>query len=215
MLKLRDRNMISIDDPHVSRIGLPAPPWLVNYADLMTELTILFIVLYAMSSALAKDIVKAKQDIQETLKEERIAGEVVIEKDGLRLSLEEGGSAALFESGSAELSDAMKQIMGKMHGVLYKLHQTHTIIVEGHTDNVPIKGGRYASNWELSTARATSVVRYLVAEQNFDPAKLAAIGYGEYRPIAGNDSPESRAKNRRVVFFVKLEGPAAEQPHKD
>jgi chemotaxis protein MotB len=207
--------MISIDDPHVSRIGLPAPPWLVNYADLMTELTILFIVLYAMSSALAKDIVKARQDIQDTLKEEKIAGEVVIEKDGLRLSLEEGGSAALFESGSAELTGAMKQIMEKMHGVLYKLNQTHTIVVEGHTDNVPIKSGRYTSNWELSTARATSVVRYLVSDQKFDPSKLAAIGYGEYRPIAANDTPENRAKNRRVVFFVKTEGAAAEQPHRD
>jgi len=204
-LKIRDRNMISMDDPHVSRIGLPAPPWLVNYADLMTELTILFIVLYAMSASLSKDIQKAKQDIQETMQQEKITGDVVIEKDGLRLSLEDGGAAALFQSGSAELTDAMKQIMGKMRGVLFKLNEHHTIVVEGHTDNVPIKSPKFASNWELSTARATSVVRFLVDEQKFNPAALAAIGYGEFRPIGPNDTPANQAKNRRVVFFVKLD----------
>src|SRR5579863_9672008 len=120
MLKIRDHSMISVDDPHVARIGLPAPPWLINYADLMTELTIFFIVLYSMSAALSKDIQAARQDIDKTLKEEKIQGDVVIEKDGLRLSLEEGGADALFKSGSAELTDAMKKILDKMNGVLFK-----------------------------------------------------------------------------------------------
>lgn len=206
MLKIKTRGeVIEYDDPHVSKIGLPAPPWLISYADLMTELTILFIVLYAMSAALAKDIQAARADIEKTLKEEQIKGNVKVEKDGLRLSLDEGGATALFQSGSAELTGDMMAILGKMKHTLYKLHENHTIIVEGHTDNVPIKTKQYASNWELSTARATNVVRYMVGAHEFHPIQLAAIGYGEYHPVAPNDTIDNKAKNRRVVFFVKLD----------
>jgi chemotaxis protein MotB len=73
--------------------------------------------------------------------------------------------------------------------------------VEGHTDDVPIKSAAFPSNWELSAARAIAVVRFL-QDQGVDPAKLAAAGYGEYQPIAGNDTPEGRAQNRRIEITL-------------
>ena len=74
--------------------------------------------------------------------------------------------------------------------------------IEGHTDNVPIHNARFASNWDLSTARATTTIRLLVANYDFDPRRLAAAGYAEYRPIAANSNPVGRALNRRVDIVV-------------
>jgi chemotaxis protein MotB len=202
-IRPRRRDMIDADDPHVSRIGLPAPPWLVNYADLMTELTIFFMVLWAISAALSKDLQKARDEIEKTMAEEGIRGEVVLQKDGLRLSLEEGGQTSLFPSGNADLTPEMVSILERMRPTLQRLQKNHDVVVEGHTDDVPVRGGKYGSNWDLSTARATSVVRHLIEKQGYEPKRLAAIGYGEHRPAVPNDSEENRAKNRRVVLIVK------------
>jgi chemotaxis protein MotB len=75
--------------------------------------------------------------------------------------------------------------------------------VEGHTDDVPIRTARYQSNWELSTARASAVVAYLVEVGKLDPERLSAAGYGEFHPQVPNDSPEHRARNRRVDLVVQ------------
>lgn len=76
--------------------------------------------------------------------------------------------------------------------------------MEGHTDNWPIRTARFASNWELSVHRATNVVRYLITEEKFDPQKLSAVGYAEYRPPIRppNDTAENRALNRRVDIVI-------------
>jgi chemotaxis protein MotB len=74
--------------------------------------------------------------------------------------------------------------------------------IEGHTDNVPINTVRFRSNWELSSARASSIVSYLIEKYGFKPEKLSTSGYGEYCPIASNDTPEERAHNRRVDIVV-------------
>jgi chemotaxis protein MotB len=74
--------------------------------------------------------------------------------------------------------------------------------IEGHTDSIPVKNAKYASNWELSTARATSVVAHLLNNTKMDPVRLAAAGYAEFHPIASNDTPEGRAQNRRVDIIV-------------
>ena len=76
------------------------------------------------------------------------------------------------------------------------------VMVEGHTDNAPIHTFRYPSNWELSTARATTVVRSLITDFHLSPKRLSASGYGEYYPVAPNDTPENRAKNRRVDIVI-------------
>src|SRR5256885_7773969 len=95
------KGFIDETDPKVAQIGHPAPPWLVNYADLMTELVCFFVILYAMSAALNKDVQKAKKDVEETMKEEKIQGEVKVNKEGMQITIQEQGQNVFFESGSA------------------------------------------------------------------------------------------------------------------
>ena len=76
------------------------------------------------------------------------------------------------------------------------------VIIEGHTDSLPIKSKKYASNWELSTARATSVIDYLVQSKRINPRRLSAVGYGEFVPVADNTSNSGRMKNRRVDIII-------------
>ena len=201
-MALRVKGMIPEDDRRVAPVGEPAPPWMVNYADLMTELVCFFVILYALSAALNKDMQKAQQEVQEMIKEGKMAGQVQIDKEGMRITLEEQSQMAFFESGKADLTDSMRQQMDKLSPVLLKLAEKHDIVVEGHTDNIPIYTRQFASNWELSTARATSVVKSML-EDKFAPKRLSAVGYGEYHPIVPNDSAPNRKKNRRVVFFIK------------
>lgn len=112
--------------------------------------------------------------------------------------------AVLFESGSADLTGTGTDIVDKIVGVIQK-YPDRSIMIEGHTDNVPIGPSikeRYQSNWELSSGRACSVLRYIYWQHKMDPQRLSAVGYGEYRPIAANDTDESRGKNRRVVIVI-------------
>ncbi len=108
-------------------------------------------------------------------------------------------SSILFPSGSAELSPGSRPVLRKLAEKLAPLN--NTIHVEGFTDNVPIDNFEFRSNWELSAARAASVVR-LFTDLGVRPERMAAIGYGEYRPVASNDTPEGRARNRRVVLVI-------------
>src|SRR5208283_2490958 len=80
--------------------------------------------------------------------------------------------------------------------------QANNIRVEGHTDNVPIHNSRFASNWELSTARATEMIRLFITQYNFPPIRLSAAGYAEYHPVASNETVEGRGQNRRVDIVV-------------
>ena len=201
-MAVRAKNLIPEDDPRVSPIGHPAPPWMVNYADLMTEMVCFFIILYALSAALSKNVQSATQQIKEMMEKGEIAGQVEVNKEGLRITLQEQGNLPFFESGKANITDEMIEVIDKLFPTLKKLSEEYEIVVEGHTDNVPINTLQFASNWELSTARATSVVRYLISK-GINPARISAIGYGEYRPVAPNDTPQNRQKNRRVVFFIK------------
>ena len=208
MLKV-PRGYIREDDPKVAPIGHPAPPWLINYADLMTEMVAFFVIMYALGAALNKDVQKAKQEVEEMMKEEKIEGKVEVTKDGMRITMQEGEEIGddhgpFFESGKSELTPRMISILDQLSPKLKELAvKQHDVMVEGHTDNVPIKGGGFPSNWELSTARATVVVRYLIDNTNFPPTMVGATGYGDNRPEAANDSEANRAKNRRVVFFIK------------
>lgn len=105
-----------------------------------------------------------------------------------------------FDLGQAELKPEALEILANISPMLRDL--PNPIRVEGHTDNLPINTARYPSNWELSTARATSVIRHLVEEENFSPFRLSAAGYGEYRSVRDNDTPENRAVNRRVDIVI-------------
>ena len=103
-MPLKSRDLIDASDPRVAQIGHPAPPWLVNYADLMTEIVCFFVILYAVSAALNKGVQEAKKQVEETMKEEKIQGEVKVNKEGMQITIEEKGENVFFESGSAELS---------------------------------------------------------------------------------------------------------------
>ncbi|MGC8867315.1 MAG: OmpA/MotB family protein, partial [Elusimicrobiales bacterium] len=105
----------------------------------------------------------------------------------------------LFDSGSAVLKSQAQNILLPVINELKKL--PNDIVIEGHTDNVPIKGGRYATNFELSMARAYSVIEFM-RKNGIDPRRLSGIGYGEWRPIADNSTPEGRSKNRRIEITL-------------
>jgi chemotaxis protein MotB len=115
-------------------------------------------------------------------------------------------SDILFTSGAGALSVDAQPVIRLLGQVLAGFPVN--IRVEGHTDNVPVAGGPYASNWELSAARSVSVVRLLVAE-GVPPARLAAVGYGEFHPALPNATPDGRNANRRVVLSVEASEPAA------
>lgn len=113
----------------------------------------------------------------------------------------------LFDSGEAVLKPEGEEVLKQIATVLsqYPQRQIHVI---GHTDNVPIRAGarnKYASNWELSTGRATAAVRFLCESAGVDPRRLGAVGYGEFHPIADNATAEGRAKNRRIALVVLSE----------
>jgi chemotaxis protein MotB len=109
-------------------------------------------------------------------------------------------SKALFASGSARLSRAAIKMLRDISAIIKSL--PNNIVVEGHTDNVPIKTILFPSNWELSSVRAASVV-HLLGRFGIDPNRMAAIGYGEYKPIATNSDKDGRQKNRRVSLVIK------------
>ena len=106
----------------------------------------------------------------------------------------------LFDSGSAEIKLEGREVLAKVAAQLREIAD-HRIRVEGHTDPLPISNDRFASNWELSTARAARVVRLLIEEQ-LDPAKLSAAGFGPHQPIADNSTREGRARNRRIEIVL-------------
>jgi chemotaxis protein MotB len=122
--------------------------------------------------------------------------EGILTPEGMRVRV---GGDLMFASGEAELSAEAKRILGSLGDFLNSI--SNDIVVEGHTDNVPIMKKRFPSNWELSVARATNVVRYLV-EIGISPKRLAAVGYGETRPLYPNDTEEHKAKNRRVEILI-------------
>jgi chemotaxis protein MotB len=106
----------------------------------------------------------------------------------------------LFSSGSAMLGKDGKDALGAVAEVLRGV-EGKLVRVEGHTDNVPLGRGRFATNWELSTARALAVLRFL-QDEGVDPTRLAAAGYGEFQPIAPNDTAEGRSQNRRIEIVL-------------
>lgn len=122
---------------------------------------------------------------------------VEITRRGVVVSLKEAG---FFDSGSARLKKESVETLATIAGALNQY--ANMFRIEGHTDNVPMRSAEFRSNWELSTIRATTVVHFLAETAGFDPGSLSAVGYGEYRPISGNESQDSRAKNRRVDIVL-------------
>lgn len=107
----------------------------------------------------------------------------------------------LFDSGKTDIKPQGQEALAKVAQALATLPERH-FIVAGHTDNVPIRGGHYKTNWELSAARAIEVTQFLIA-RGMRPQVLAAAGYGEFDPVSANDVPEHRAQNRRIEIVLQ------------
>lgn len=197
------------------------PLWLIVLADMMTNLMLFFLVMYALSQQSpaarermarafdAKDVVdtrprpdeeKAKLAFAEQTAAERLktlfADTDVTERE-IRVRLQ---NQVLFPSGLAVLSEQADAPIAKLARVL--LEMPNSIVIEGHTDAAPLVKSPYRSNWELSVARSNSVIERLVAD-GVPPARLIAAGYGEHRPAAGNETPDGRALNRRVEILIQ------------
>jgi len=108
----------------------------------------------------------------------------------------------LFDSGKSKIRSEAYPLLDKVSGILKDNMAQFNVGIEGHTDNVPIKLSGWKSNWELSTARALSVLHYLVNDQGISPERLSAIGYGEYRPVDSNETADGRKQNRRVEIVI-------------
>jgi chemotaxis protein MotB len=143
-----------------------------------------------------------------------LAGE--ISRGAVRLRHDERGvviqltDKTLFDSGSAVIREDAKPILSRVATLLKSI--PNQIRIEGHTDNRPIRTARYPSNWELSVARATNVLRYLEEVHGISPGRLSASGYGEWRPLRPNTTEGNRALNRRVDIIVLREEVAALEP---
>ncbi|MBO6571927.1 OmpA family protein [bacterium] len=202
--------------------------WLLTYSDMITLLLAFFAVLIAVSyvdlnlweqmkQGLRSEINKqenvqtplaeVKKDLDEKLAEEREAElvDIILDREGIKLFF---NSSSFYNSGEANLLPTGQQIIDKVTQAMNDLgYYKFKVDVEGHSDNVPINTPVYPSNWELSVARASGVVKYFIQE-GIEPERIKASGYADTKPIvphvdeAGNDIVENRALNRRIVIRI-------------
>lgn len=139
------------------------------------------------------------EDIQEIIDKNGLTETVKIREEdaGVVLQLSE---SILFDLGKSDLKADSTPILEVISGLIPSIE--NEIMVQGHTDNIPISSGTYESNWELSTSRAVNVVKYFIETKGFDPTRFSATGYGEYRPLVDNTTEENRAINRRVDILI-------------
>ena len=145
------------------------------------------------------NLAKLQNELAQQLASEIKRGEVAIKigREGLVVSLREVG---FFDSGSAEVRLKSEPSIARIVKILK--HGQYQVRIEGHTDNIPIHTARFASNWELSTSRATEVAKLFITRYEFPPDGLSAAGYAEFHPVASNQTAEGRALNRRVDIVV-------------
>ncbi|MCC5909804.1 MAG: OmpA family protein [Clostridiaceae bacterium] len=150
-----------------------------------------------------EDFRKLEERLQQLLDEKNLDADVLVtlETRGLVLRFQDN---VLFDSGRAELKETSLEILVPLSEFLKEPEFENKFVrVEGHTDTDPLRlGARYETNWELSVARAANVVRFLIEEIDLEPERFSASGYGEYHPVAPNDTRENKAKNRRVDIVI-------------
>jgi len=195
--------------------------WMLPYSTLMLTLVILFIMFYAFASSgsveyetalsdlastnpndpklkLVKQEIALAQTMRDFIQKNNLSDKIqlVITPHHIRIKME---SLALFDSGSAELKQDILFFLNQLYEQLKPMG--NMIIAEGHTDSVPIHTQQFESNWELSSARAFSVI-YFFLSKGIPPERLVAHGFGEFRPAYANDTEDGRAKNRRIEISV-------------
>ena len=148
------------------------------------------------------DLERVGQELAQALAEAGLTGRVnvVLAERGLVISF---ADSVFFDLGKAHLRPEARDLLIRLTKVLARLQ--NKVVVEGHTDNLPIHTAEFPSNWELSVARAVAVARFLTEAGGIDPRRVAATGYGEWRPRYPNDSEANRAKNRRVDIVLLRE----------
>ncbi|OGS35016.1 MAG: hypothetical protein A2474_02065, partial [Elusimicrobia bacterium RIFOXYC2_FULL_34_12] len=206
--------------------GMTQHLWMVSFADLMTILMIFFLSLfgYAYSgitsnyektiTMLQKNVATGKEinilekkeretnaasQLEKFIKEKNLSEFAKVETNAQRVKISLS-NPILFDSGSSDLKEeaipALKEIAQLINTM------DNPVIVEGHTDNVPMISKRFRSNFELSAARAFSVINYFISSEKMSPSRFSTFGYGEYRPISPNDTENNRAKNRRIEINI-------------
>lgn len=200
--------------------------WMVPFADLMSVLMILFLVLYAYAalgknSAVDQALAQVQKELAATpeeaekfdlkKKEAELAAKLAKELEA-ELSKESFGiqltsnrikvtfaSPVLFRSGSATLRPQIRTLLGILAAAFKDM--PNDIMIEGHTDNVPIKSGKFKTNWELSAARSFAVIEFFI-KQDMNSSRFFTYGYGEHRPVTTNTTREGRARNRRIEISL-------------
>lgn len=132
------------------------------------------------------------------------------EDRGIVLQLDE---TILFEPGKADLKENNKEVLETITTIINE--HDNDVLIEGHTDNIPMNNKEFASNWELSAARALSAVTYFVHDKQIDPMRFSVKGYGEYKPLVPNDTPENRAINRRIDILMVEQKVKGDKGNKD
>ncbi len=199
--------------------------WLVTYSDVITLLLAFFVMILAVSDLNQGKVEALREGISEMMTGEAPPTPFTDIKDGLEQLINEQGlqdqvsvtldqkgvkvefaNIALYASGSADIKPSSLSTLNQVTQVIRETsHQTHMIEVEGHTDDVPINTQKFPSNWELSSSRATNVVKYLLA-QGIEKERLKAAGYADSRPKENTESlsiEQQRQANRRIVVFVR------------
>lgn len=205
--------------------------WIIPYADFMSTLMILFLMMFvfAYNSKTEKrynEVIatlqeemggKVKEEVMHDMKEKAQTEQTVmkfdemvekqnlsklvtvsVDSEKIRVSM---NAPVLFDSGKAELK---KESIAMLHQVAAVVKEMENdVVVEGHTDNVPLSGGgKFKSNWDLSQARAISVINYFIETEKLTPTRFAAAGYGEFRPMFKNDTAAHRELNRRIEINI-------------
>jgi chemotaxis protein MotB len=197
--------------PDHTRI-IEARTWQMSFNDLLTVLLTFFILLVSASEINVNKIQDLSSSVAEVFGDMQSADEQTLliralnREDGINAHSVKGGisiilpESLVYPSGSAVIIN--KDVL---RGVGKKLNKAAgSILVEGHTDSIPVAIGSFSSNWDLSAQRAVNVVRFLIDECGINPEKLSAAGYADSRPVASNDTLEGRALNRRVNLIVSL-----------
>lgn len=211
--------------------------WLLTYADMITLMLALFIILFAMSTIsrdkvqrFAKEVTAGfdnvwsvnqppsggsngsqtqessstipaiQKELEKYVQQNHLENQVKVHMDHRGLVITLLSDKSYYDSGSAELRPETKTILNNIDKFLSR--NGNLVRVEGYTDNQPIHTAEYPTNWELSTARAINVLRYLVEVDGMTPSRVSAGGYGEYRPRTRNSTPEERQQNRRVDIVL-------------
>ncbi len=162
------------------------------------------------TASIQQDLATIQREVEKRAAAAGVSGQIVVTRqdDTIVIRLP---NQLLFPSASADLRPEAQAVLGVAGTVIAEL--PHQVRIEGHTDNVPVGTERYPTNWELSSARATAVLRYLTERAGVDAGRAFAAGFAEFRPVASNDTPEGRALNRRAdIVLVYPGGGSAPRP---